>query len=192
VCGAAFQSEVSGKGDWLRAQRGACTLFQPDDAGKSERRCGRGSGLGVVVASGSLDFQGPGSPNGPPSPRLAPGGFYCVDARGEWNRGSRGVGPCQTSRRWETDAQPGWRSSVSHERAKGMDARSERPARWHGFAPSLRGCGSGLGVVVVSGRFDFQGPGSPNGPPSRRLAPGGFYGEGAAWRVFQRCTSGGV
>ena len=31
---------------------------------------------GLRVVNGSAGFQGPGWPNGPPSPRLAPGGFY--------------------------------------------------------------------------------------------------------------------
>ena len=37
---------------------------------------GGGRGLGELVVGGCLGFRGPGWPNGPPSPRLAPGGFY--------------------------------------------------------------------------------------------------------------------
>jgi hypothetical protein len=36
--------------------------------------------LGGMVVNGLAGFQGPVLPNGPPSHRLAPGGFYCVDA----------------------------------------------------------------------------------------------------------------
>ena len=32
-----------------------------------------------------------------------------------------------------------------------------------------------LGGLVVDGRSGFRGPRWPNGPPSPRLAPGGFY-----------------
>jgi hypothetical protein len=82
--------------------------------------------------------------------------------------------------------------------SEGQDAHSERPVRWHGLTPSLRevnpaqrpavrllkfpgvfGEEGVLGVVAVSGSADFRGPGWPNGPPSPRLAPGGFYGDGS-------------
>jgi len=41
----------------------------------------------------------------------------------------------------------------------------------------LNGVGGdrGRGGLAVSGRAGFRGPGRLNGPPSRRLAPGGFY-----------------
>jgi len=39
-------------------------------------------GLGGLVVSGFAGFRGRLLPNGPQSPRLAPGGFYCVNARG--------------------------------------------------------------------------------------------------------------
>jgi len=68
-----------------------------------------GRGLGGLMVSGFAGFRGPGWPNGPPSPRLAPGGFY---GKGDWlrakrgactlfqtedtqNMGPRGVGMCQ-------------------------------------------------------------------------------------------------
>ena len=56
----------------------------------------------------------------------------------------------------------------------GQDAQSERPARWHGFAPSMVGGDRGLGGLVVRAWW-VSGAGWPNGPPSPRLAPGGFY-----------------
>ena len=112
----------------------------------------------------------------------------------------------------------GWRERGQHRASGGQDARSERPARWHGLAPSLGGCDRGLGGLVVNVQWssgDREGPtarlrswgsqgsfggdggsgglavnawlsseaGSPNGPPSPRLAPGGFYGRG--WRMFK-------
>ena len=55
-----------------------------------------------------------------------------------------------------------------------MPAVSVR-ATWHGLAPSFGGGGCGLGGMVVDGLAGFRGPGWPNGPPSPRLAPGGFY-----------------
>jgi len=42
----------------------------------------------------------------------------------------------------------------------------------------LVGGDRGLGGLVVDGCAGFRGPGWPNGPPSRRLAPGGFYENG--------------
>ena len=44
-------------------------------------------GLGVVVVM-ALRESGAGKPNGPPSPRLAPGGFY---EKGDWLRVKRGA-----------------------------------------------------------------------------------------------------
>jgi len=55
-----------------------------------------------------------------------------------------------------------------------MPAASVRATR-HGPAPSLGGGERGLGGLVVNGLAGFRGPGRPNDPPSRRLAPGGFY-----------------
>jgi len=49
---------------------------------KFPRVFGWESVLGDVVVIGCSGFRRPGMPNGPPSPRLAPGGFYCVKARG--------------------------------------------------------------------------------------------------------------
>jgi len=116
----------------------------------------------------------------------------------------------------------GCRERASIERAEGMDARSERPARWHGLTRSLqdgdrglgrlvvrawRGAGSGeaqrpvvrryksrvvfgsaggLGVLVGDGCVGFRGRLLPNGPPSRRLAPGGFYASTRAVYAFAR------
>jgi len=189
--------------------------------------------------NGRAGLRGPGWPNGPPSPRLAPGGFY---GKGDWlrakrgagtlfqpedtrNTGSRGAGPCQSSRRWETERSPegearfptserkagclqrasGEMARACPEPARGeprrasgrQDACSERPARWHGPAPSPRevnpnqrpavppqgvashqGSLGGEGVwgrLVVNDCSGLRGPGWPNGPPSPRLAPGGFY-----------------
>jgi autotransporter-associated beta strand protein len=51
---------------------------------------GRDRGLGGLVVSGCSGFRGPGRPNGPPSRRLAPGGFSGHRAR---NTGSRAVAP---------------------------------------------------------------------------------------------------
>jgi len=42
---------------------------------------GNDRGLGVLVVNGCLGFRAPGRPNGPPSPRLAPGGFYVAVPR---------------------------------------------------------------------------------------------------------------
>jgi len=42
----------------------------------------------------------------------------------------------------------GCRERASIERAKGMDARSERPARWHGPTPSFGGGDRRLGGLV--------------------------------------------
>ena len=56
--------------------------------------------------------------------------------------------------------------------------RPGRPAVPAVEVPVLVGCDGGLGVVVVNGFSCFREPGSPNGPPSPRLAPGGFYGNG--------------
>jgi hypothetical protein len=53
----------------------------------------------------------------------------------------------------------------------GQDARSERPARWHGLTPSFKGCDRGIGGLVANGGSGVRGPGWPNGPPSR---PGGI------------------
>jgi hypothetical protein len=39
-------------------------------------------GLGGLVVDAGVGFRGPGLPNGPPSPRLAPGGFYGLDTGG--------------------------------------------------------------------------------------------------------------
>ena len=68
-----------------------------------------------------------------------------------------------------------------------QDAESERPARWHGLALSLRevpklvGGDRGLGGLVVRA-WRESGVGWPNGPLSPRLAPGGFYGlTGMGW-----------
>ena len=55
-----------------------------------------------------------------------------------------------------------------------MAAASVRATR-HGLSPSLVGGDRGLGVLVVNGSPGFRGAGLPNVPPSRRLAPGGFY-----------------
>ena len=43
---------------------------------------------GVVVVNGGSGFRVPGLPNGPQSPRLAPGGFY---EPGDWLRAKRGA-----------------------------------------------------------------------------------------------------
>ena len=69
------------------------------------------------MVDGCLGFRGPGRPNHPQSPRLAPGGFYWVNTH-RWNTGSRGVGPCQSSRRWEAERSPEGESEGSPERAK--------------------------------------------------------------------------
>ena len=45
-------------------------------------------GLGGLVVGSWVGFRGPGWPNGPPSPRLAPGGFY---GKGDWLREKRGA-----------------------------------------------------------------------------------------------------
>jgi len=42
--------------------------------------------------------------------------------------------------------------------------------------PGLVGGDRGLGGLVVDGCAGFRKLGCPNGPPSPRLAPGGFYG----------------
>jgi hypothetical protein len=108
------------------AQRPAVQGFKYRELVGGER------GLGELVVSG-LRESGPGSPNGPPSHRLAPGGFYAFLAR---NAGLRGAGPCQSSG-VAGEAKAGCRERASIERAEGMDAQSERPARWHGPAPKL-------------------------------------------------------
>ena len=41
-----------------------------------------------VIVNGGAGFRGRLSPNGPPSPRLAPGGFY---GKGDWLRAKRGA-----------------------------------------------------------------------------------------------------
>ena len=55
-------------------------------------RDGVWGGLGV---SGSSGFRGPGWPNGPPSPRLAPGGFYCVNTHMEYGFARGGPVPIE-------------------------------------------------------------------------------------------------
>ena len=57
---------------------------------------------------------------------------------------------------------------------------AQRPAVRRVKCRELIGGDRGLGVVVVNGRGESEA-GWPNGPPSHRLAPGGFYGaaEGA-------------
>jgi len=130
-------------------------------------------GLGGLVVTVGLGFRGPGWPNGPPSPRLAPGGFYCVTARGirvreGWARANRaGVGKPSAARK----------AKLGFPRASGeQDARSECPARWHGPPRAcvrcrrLFGGERGLGFAVVSGWAGFREPGKaqqPAVPPAR-------------------------
>jgi len=83
----------------------------------------------------------------------------------------------------------GWRERGQHRASGGQDARSERPARWHGLAPSLGGWDHRLGGLLVNARRSSEA-GSPNGPPSPRLAPGGFYGRG--WRMSKSRWHGGM
>jgi len=55
---------------------------------------------------------------------------------------------------------------------------AQRPAVPPGDREKFRsvfGSDRGLGVGVVNGCSDCRGCLSPNGPPSHRLAPGGFY-----------------
>jgi len=74
---------VSGAGLWgpQKARRPAVPLF------KSPRVFGGEGVLGAVVVRRSAGFRGRLSPNGPPSRRLAPGGFYSVRAEYGFVRG---------------------------------------------------------------------------------------------------------
>ena len=62
--------------------------------------------------------------------------------------------------------------------ATGRDRIGEecrRPAVPAVDVQGLVGCEGGLGGLVVSAGAGFRGLGLPNGPPSPRLALGGFY-----------------
>jgi len=80
---------------------------------------------------------GVGWPNGPPSPRLAPGGFYCVNTHKHPEYGFARGEPMPWSRRcWRAKA--GCRERASIERTEGrMPAVSVRATR-HGLTPSPR------------------------------------------------------
>jgi hypothetical protein len=83
--------------------------------------------------------------NGPPSPRLAPGGFY---EKGDWLRAKRGACPlfqpegarntgsrgvARANRAGVRKSSEARKAKLDYLRASGeQDARSERPARWHG------------------------------------------------------------
>ncbi len=54
---------------------------------------GRDSVWGMMVVNGCSGFREPGSPKGPPSPRLAPGGFY-VRQRGRTGKRGKLCGHC--------------------------------------------------------------------------------------------------
>ena len=125
---------------------------------------------------GFSGFRGPGKAQRPAG--LRRGAFMHRRAR---YPGSRGAGPCQSSRRcWRAKA--GCRERASIERAEGMDAHSERPARWHGRAPKparggalSRRCDAGAWLVVVvvwAGwwRAVARASGDRDGPTTRRSA----------------------
>ena len=63
---------------------------------------------------------------------------------------------------------------------------AQRPAVPRFKCPGVFGCESVLGVVVVNDCSGCRGPGWPNGPPSPRLAPGGFYARTRAEYGFAR------
>jgi len=81
----------------------------------------------------------------------------------------------------------GCRERASIERAEGRMPEASVRATRHGLAPSLGGGDRGLGLVGGERLAGFRGPGWPNGPPSRRLAPGGFY---ALTRAEYGCVRG--
>ena len=113
---------------------------------------GRERGLGGLVVGGFVGFRGRLSPNGPPSLRLAPGGFY---GKGDWLRAQRGaftlfqledaygirvregraraVEPALLAKRRQ-----GGRERASIERAEGRMPEASVRATRHGLNPSLQ------------------------------------------------------
>ena len=145
---------------------------------------------------------GPGKRRGDPGRPGKAGAGRDAGSAGTEHGFARG-GPVPIEPALGNRAQPGRRSEVSRERAEGMAgtdppeadwSHSECPARWHGPAPSLgEGCSASVGWLGTRpGRVGgerltgFRGHLSPNGPPSPRLAPGGFYGKGAVGGTRRR------
>ena len=115
-----------------------------------------------MVVNGCGGYRRPGKPNGPPSPRLAPGGFYGSNTpstgmrvREGWARASRAA--LLASEGMDAESKP-----ASSERRAWMLAASVRETARAHPEPA-------------------RGEPRPNGPPSPRLAPGGFYGKGSRY-----------
>jgi hypothetical protein len=90
-------------------------------------------GLGGLVVRGLAGIGGGVAQR--PAVRTGSRRWASTRARGMWVR----EGWARANRAGVAgEAKAGCRERASIERAEGMDARSERPARWHGPAPSLR------------------------------------------------------
>ena len=63
--------------------------------GGEQESAGGDRGLGVGAVNGGSGFRGPGRPNGPQSPRLAPGGFYWVNTHMEYGFARGGPVPIE-------------------------------------------------------------------------------------------------
>ena len=121
--------------------------------------CGWEGVLGVVVVSGCSVFRRPGSPNGPPSPRLAPGGFYAsthaqgIRVREGWARANRaGVGKPSAARKAKLGFPRASEGQGCPQRASGEMARAH-PELARGEANRAKGR-----MPVASVRRDGRSP----------------------------------